>query len=472
MPGLSRSRLVATAVVVGLLATTLGGAGAAAQGTSGSQVIRSEIEVRDRLIAAQETLLNVYRCMFNIDTQIVTFGCINGEPRSGAIQPRAFQGTPAQREVDVRNKLVAAQEALLNVYRCMFNIDTQIVTFGCVDGRPRDRAPTPEPPAVVDPTPGDGVRVNMARANWSTGHMQAAIYQALLLELGYDVSDPARETLSPSSFYPALARGQTDFWVNGWFPHHDELVRNSGLSGVARPIGWQMRSGGLQGFLVDKATADAYGITKLDDIGDNPKIAALFDLDGDGKADLMGCNHGWGCRTIINDTIAANGWRDTIEQVSAQHATLFSDSMHRHRRGQPLLQYVWSPSSFTAQLLPGRDVIWLSMDNPLPNRGGVANLPLEHCPGQPCKTGFTPADIRVVARNDFLTANPAAAKLFELVTISPYDVSQYVFEYEGGSNTEFEVRTAANRWITANRGQVDTWLQAARFGRQNSQRLV
>ncbi len=327
-------------------------------------------------------------------------------------------------------------------------------------------APSPTPVPTATPSPGpvqiEGVRVNMARANWHTGNMQAAIYRALLLELGYEVNDPARETLAPADFYPALARGQYDFWVNGWFPHHDEDFRRAGLSGTASPIGWQMRSGGLQGFLVDKATADAYGIFKLDDIGDNPAIAALFDLDGDGKADLLGCDHTWGCRTIINDTIAANGWRDTIEQVSGGHATQFSDSVNRHRQGQPILQYVWSPASFTAQLVPGEDVIWLSLDNPLPTRDGVANISSEQCPGQPCKTGFIPADIRVVARDDFLAANPAAAKLFEQVTISPYDVSQYTLQYDRGSNTEFEVRTAANSWIAANRDQVDAWLYSAR----------
>ena len=327
-------------------------------------------------------------------------------------------------------------------------------------------APSPTPVPTANPSPGpvqiEGVRVNMARANWSTGNMQAAIYRALLLELGYEVNDPARETLAPSAFYPALARGQYDFWVNGWFPHHDEDFRSAGLSGVASPIGWQIRSGGLQGFLVDKATADANGITTLDDIGNNPRIASLFDLDGDGKADLMGCNHGWGCRTIINETIAANGWQNSIEQVSTNHASLFADSVERHRQGQTLLQYVWSPASFTAQLVPGEDVIWLSLDNPLPTRDGVANISSEECPGQPCKTGFTPADIRVVARNDFLNANPAAAKLFELVTLSTYDVSRYILQYEQGSNTEIEVRTAANSWIAANRDQVDAWLHSAR----------
>ena len=36
--------------------------------------------VRDTLIVAQESLLNVYRCRFNVDTQVVPNGCIQGNP--------------------------------------------------------------------------------------------------------------------------------------------------------------------------------------------------------------------------------------------------------------------------------------------------------------------------------------------------------------------------------------------------------
>ena len=42
-----------------------------------------DIQTRDTLIAAQETLLNVYRCRFNIDTQVVPGGCTNGQPSEG-----------------------------------------------------------------------------------------------------------------------------------------------------------------------------------------------------------------------------------------------------------------------------------------------------------------------------------------------------------------------------------------------------
>ncbi len=310
--------------------------------------------------------------------------------------------------------------------------------------------------------PGEGVSVSMARANWSTGYMQAAIYRTLLQELGYEVSDPVEADLPPATFYPALGEGEYDFWVNGWFPIHTKLIEDAGVADVVQPIGDGIVAGALQGFVVDKATAEAHGITMLDDIGDDPEIAALFDVDGNGKADLMGCNDGWGCQVVINDTIAQNGWEDTIEQVSAEHAALFADSVGRFNRGESILQYIWTPGAFTVKLVPGKDVIWLSVGNPLPDQVGAAALPEDQCPGQPCEMGFVAADIRVVATNEFLSANPAAARLFELVTIPVIDIALQNLAYDGGANTAADVQAAAAEWIANNQADVDQWLAEAR----------
>ncbi|WP_419926281.1 hypothetical protein [Candidatus Poriferisocius sp.] len=40
-------------------------------------------------------------------------------------------GGPALEDVVVRDRLIADQEALLNVYRCQFNVDTQVAPGGC-----------------------------------------------------------------------------------------------------------------------------------------------------------------------------------------------------------------------------------------------------------------------------------------------------------------------------------------------------
>ena len=46
-----------------------------------------EIEMRDTLIGAQENLLNVYRCKFEVDVDVVPGGCRNGEPATSNTPP-------------------------------------------------------------------------------------------------------------------------------------------------------------------------------------------------------------------------------------------------------------------------------------------------------------------------------------------------------------------------------------------------
>jgi hypothetical protein len=48
---------------------------------------------------------------------------------------------------------------------------------------------------------------------------------------------------------------------------------------------------------VTKATADEHGITHMDQINDDPALAALFDPDGDGSANIYGCQLDWSATT-------------------------------------------------------------------------------------------------------------------------------------------------------------------------------
>ena len=120
-----------------------------------------DVQIRDRLVADQEALLNVYRCRFDIDTQVVPGGCQGGQPALPATEPTPFTGMPTPDDLAARDELVAAQEALLNVYRCRFDIDAQVVPGGCVGGVP---APIQEPTnAAQEPTNAAQEQTNAAQ---------------------------------------------------------------------------------------------------------------------------------------------------------------------------------------------------------------------------------------------------------------------------------------------------------------------
>ena len=313
--------------------------------------------------------------------------------------------------------------------------------------------------------PGEGVTVTMARGNWIETNFQNYVVQLLLEELGYDVSDP--EEITPATFYPAVAQGDYDLWASSWPLNHTPLLAGESPDGGtfgdrAGYIGTMMASGALQGLLVDIPSVEQFGFATLGELLDNPDAVAHFDSDGDGKADINGCDDGWGCQKVINDTIAKNGWDDRIAQVSATHSALFAESQASFTNGGPVLQYVWTPTAFVGKLVPGRDVLWLSIepDQALEGQDGVSAVG-DACTNDPCTTMFTPSDIVVTANNDFLDANPAAESLLADFELDPLAVAVQAVAVDAGANSEDEIKAAAADWIAGNRDVIDPWIEAA-----------
>ena len=279
--------------------------------------------------------------------------------------------------------------------------------------------------------------VKIARANWDSGYMQAAVYTALIEELGHEVTDPAASTLSPYSFYPALATGQYDLWANGWFPLHDIYLEGENVTGQEvdlpiEPVGWQVDDGATDGLMVDKATADSLGITSMDDVNAN---AGVFDNDGDGKADLFGCNVGWGCETAINGQIADESWGAGVEQISGVYNDLAQGVVAKVAAGEPALFYAWTPNWTNTVLVAGENAVWLQ-----------SNV----------------NDIRAVANTDFLDDNPDIRRLLEVVAIPLSDIAAQNAKMAAGDYTEADIEADAKAWIAANRDKVDSWLATAR----------
>jgi glycine betaine/proline transport system substrate-binding protein len=302
----------------------------------------------------------------------------------------------------------------------------------------------------------------MGQATWDTGWFQAQVFKLLLEDLGYEVREP--ETLDTIAFYFFAAQGDVDFWANGWFPLHSRYFDYRQVAGEIEAIGFQVEGGALQGYMVDKATAEELGITNLGDLQD-PDIAAAFDSDGDGKANLICCKVGWGCERVIDHHLNAYGLQDTVTHVKSDYSALMADTVSRYQDGQPVLFYTWTPNWTVSELVIGEDVAWLgvpfsSLPDDLDADTGADSI--SGCLESPCDMGFGPNDIRVVANVDFLEENPAAATLFNLVEIPLEDIAAQNSLMRAGENTEEDIRRHAQAWIEANHDQIARWLAAAR----------
>lgn len=313
--------------------------------------------------------------------------------------------------------------------------------------------------------PGEGVTVNIGRATWDTGWFQAELYAALMEELGYEVSAPS--TLDNPAFYLSAARGDVDFWANGWFPLHDTYMQDSNVAGQVELVGYSARAGALQGYLIDKKTADELGINNLEDLKD-PEIAAVFDGDGDGKADLIGCDPGWGCELVIEHHMDAYDLRDTVTHVQGSYSALMADTIARFQRGEPILFYTWTPNWTVGRLIPGEDIVWIEVPFPdLPedqkaDEEFTTVEGVEGCVDDPCEMGWPPNDIRVAANSEFLNENPAAQRLLEVVEIPLVDIFVQNAKMLDGEDSDEDIARHAEEWIAENRDLVDQWLEEAR----------
>ncbi len=307
---------------------------------------------------------------------------------------------------------------------------------------------------VAAQEPGEGKSIEMARATWDTGWFQAEIYKQMFEQLGYDVSQV--RTLDNPPFYQAVGQGDIDLWVNGWFPLHD-TYRDAFEDG-ASIVGYVAQGGALQGYLVDKKSAEQYGITSIADFK-KPEIKEAFDSNGDGKADLVACPPGWGCEEKISNDLEELELGDHINPIKAGYSASMADALGRYRDGQPILFYTWTPNWTVGILQPGTDVVWIEMPNATEDTtvSGV-----EGCVNDPCALGWQANDIRPVANNDFLEENPAVRTVLEEARIPLDDIFAQNAKMNEGEDSQEDIQRHASEWIQNNQDLVNGWLEAAR----------
>ncbi len=312
--------------------------------------------------------------------------------------------------------------------------------------------------------PGKGVTVRPARATWNTGFFQEALVRRGLEELGYKVKKP--KDLSNPIFYKSVSLGDVDYWTNGWFPNHDgQLPKN--FYDKAEKVGYVVKAGGLQGYLVSKKYVDQFNIQSLDDFK-RDEVKKAFDKNGDGKADLTACPPGWGCEQVIAHHMDVYDLADHINPVKAAYEAGMASALAEHKDGEPIFFYTWAPNWTIFKLKPGKDVMWINVPKTMPKESQVAGKDRMEVSGikgavsDPVKLGFVVSDIQIVASKKFLTANPAAKKFFEVFTLPLEDINEQNTLMNEGENSQKDIERHVEKWVNENQEQWQGWLDAAR----------
>lgn len=300
--------------------------------------------------------------------------------------------------------------------------------------------------------PGKGTKVRPVMQNYIEEFFQHRILFRALEDLGYEVSEP--QEVEAQTVHLALGTGDADFTAVHWNTLHNTFFEESGGDAVLEKVG-TLIEGALQGYLIDKAAYDS-GITNLGDLK-NPETAKMFDADGDGLADLAGCVPGWGCERVIEHQLTEFGLRETVSHNQGAYNAIIADTIARSSAGKHVLYYTWTPYWVSGTMVPGKDVEWLSVPYTSLPDGGEANTTFGDK-----NLGFAVDNIRVVATDDFLNSNPAAAVLFEVAKIDINDISAQNKLIAEGQDASSDIDRHVDEWIKANKVQYDSWLQAAR----------
>nr|WP_051301926.1 glycine betaine/L-proline ABC transporter substrate-binding protein ProX [Sedimenticola selenatireducens] len=303
--------------------------------------------------------------------------------------------------------------------------------------------------------PGKGVEVQPLKSSIAEETFQTLVVMKALEALGYEVK-PIKE-IEYAAGHIAIANGDATFLADHWDPLHVDFYNKAG--GDEKLYREGVYSGGaLQGYLIDNKTADKYGIKNVAQLKD-PKIAKLFDSNGDGKADLAGCNPGWGCEKVIEHHLDAYGLRDTVVHNQGSYGAIIADTIARYKQGDSIFYYTWTPYWVSGVLVPGKDVVWLQVPfSSLP--GARENVDTSLPDGS--NYGFQANTQRIIANRAWAEANPAAAKLFSIMQLSNNDISAQNLRMRDGEKSAADVERHADAWIKGHQATFDGWIAEAK----------
>ena len=296
--------------------------------------------------------------------------------------------------------------------------------------------------------PGKGTTVDPIKGSPANAWFQHMVVQLGLEALGYEVEETSEADFP--ALHLAIGSGDADYTINHWKPLHDDFFEKSGGDSVMTRTNAVIRGAG-QGYYMDKKTAEANGITNIDQLK-APEMAKLFDSDDDGLANLSGCNPGWGCEIAIENHMDNFDLRKSIEHDQGSYFAIMADTITRYNEGNPIFYYTWTPNWISDVLVPGVDVVQI---------GVPASADSTTAQADDFDPGFAVNDVYAVVNKEFAEENPAAAKFLDIVQIPISAVNAAQIKLRDGEDTLDDFRSQAEEWVSANQAQFDAWVAEA-----------
>ncbi|MCB1882934.1 MAG: hypothetical protein KDG89_02885 [Geminicoccaceae bacterium] len=177
--------------------------------------------------------------------------------------------------------------------------------------------------------------------NYASGRATAYATKAIVEDaLGLEVE--MLPTTAVPVIFEAMSRGkgEIDVWTETWLPNQSGPV-DKYVKGDGTVVLGEKSFPAKQGYCVTRAAYDA-GVKTVFDLA-NPKNAALFDTDGDGKGEIWIGAQGW--QSTNTETIRARdyGFADFFELQSTDEAVATAGLDAAAKADKPWVGYCYSP---------------------------------------------------------------------------------------------------------------------------------
>jgi glycine betaine/proline transport system substrate-binding protein len=160
--------------------------------------------------------------------------------------------------------------------------------------------------------------------------------------LGYDVDIVQAEA---AVIFAAMDKGEggLDVLTDLWMPNQAEKWRKYIEPGSRESVLVNDKPyTGTQGLFVPGYIQDQYGVKSVHDLTD-PKIAKLFDSDGDGKGEYWPGGPGWNSTNVEQVKAKSYGYDKYFEPYVVADSMLKAKLKADYRRKKGILFYFWTP---------------------------------------------------------------------------------------------------------------------------------
>ena len=258
-------------------------------------------------------------------------------------------------------------------------------------------------------------------------------------ELGYTTRI---DETSVAMAWTAVGTGQADLWTNAWLPNQADLQAEFAETAIS--LGTIYGGGShdpcLQFWAVPTSVSEQYGLTSIEQL-DDPQFVEMFDTDGDGVGDLLGCDAAWKCAAINDEIIVAYGLKGTYEQKYGAESMITAAIVGSMKKGEPALFYFYTPHPFFIDYPIGEAVTIL--EDP---KGGWGEL----------------ATVIKVANHEWIEANPKAAELIRQVTMTQEDIAWSMVQVDDRGDDAATLEAIAREWMADHQTEVDAWVAAVK----------